>query len=227
MLTCISDTFNNIMDVKNYTDILWDFNGTVIDDVDADIKSVNALLERRGLKTLDSHEEYYKVFGFPIIDYYKRLGFDLEKEDYETVIAPEWVNEYKENRKNIKVRDGVVELLEFFKSRRLRQTIISASESSILDRQLRELGIRHYFYKIYGLDNIYAAGKKSLGVLWRNNNPNAKALFLGDTEHDAEVADAIQADCILIEGGHSSAEKLKNSGHTTVKTPIDIVKLLK
>ena len=222
----ISDTFRR-MNIKNYTDILWDFNGTVLDDVDAGIISVNTLLERRGLKTLESRDDYYKVFGFPIVEYYKRLGFDLEKEDYKTEVAPEWVKEYIENSKSSGLRQGVGELLAFFKESGLRQTVISASESKMLERQLKELGVRAYFDEIYGLDNIHAAGKNSLGLFWRQNNPNAKALFLGDTVHDAEVADGIHADCILIEGGHSSPEELKSTGHVTARDFFEVLNLIK
>ena len=76
-----------------YDCIVWDFNGTIMDDVQIGIESVNVLLKKRGLKTLDSREEYQSKFGFPIVDYYARLGFDFDKEPYSD-IAVEWVNEY-------------------------------------------------------------------------------------------------------------------------------------
>ncbi len=215
------------MNIKDYTDILWDFNGTILDDVEAGIKSVNTLLRRRGLQTLSTRNDYYKVFGFPIVDYYKRLGFDLEKEDYKTKIAPEWVKEYTENSKSATLRHGVIDLFEFFKKNRIKQTVISASESRMLDKQLRELGVREYFDEIYALDNIHAAGKNHLGLLWRQNNPDAKALFLGDTKHDADVAKAIHADCILIKGGHSSPEELKNASRITAMDFFEVMNLIK
>ena len=215
------------MNIKTYTDILWDFNGTILDDVDAGIESVNTLLRRRGLNTVQSRQDYYKVFGFPIIDYYKRLGFDFEKEDYKTEVAPEWVKEYLINSKHSTLRQGIWEILDFFKAQGLKQTIISASESDMLESQLIALGVREYFCEIYGLDNIHAAGKNSLGLLWKERNTGAKALFIGDTEHDAAVAAEIGADCILIEGGHSSPDALNKLGCATVKTPTDIIDLLK
>ena len=76
-----------------YSHVLWDFNGTVLDDVSTGIKAINALLSRRKMKTLDTLEEYHAHFGFPIIEYYGRLGFDFEKEPYSR-IAVEWVEEY-------------------------------------------------------------------------------------------------------------------------------------
>ena len=76
---------------QRYTHIIWDFNGTILDDVQLGIRCVNTMLSKRGLPVLPDVEAYRQVFGFPIEAYYRRLGFDFEKEDYHTVLAPEWV----------------------------------------------------------------------------------------------------------------------------------------
>ena len=102
--------------MKNkYTHILWDFNGTIFDDIGASIAAVNTLLAERGLKTLDSKEKYQEVFDFPIIDYYRRIGFDFDKEPYED-IAVEWVAEYTAREKTANTVEGVRELMELFKN---------------------------------------------------------------------------------------------------------------
>jgi phosphoglycolate phosphatase len=195
-----------------YTDILWDFNGTILDDVDICINSVNLLLSERGLPTLDSIEAYHKVFGFPVIDYYKRLGFDFEKEDYEGVIAPTWMKEYLRQAPTAELCRGVRDALERFAAAGLRQTVISASETGMLTEQIRALGIYEFFDGIYGLDNINAGSKTARARQWREAHPDAVALFLGDTEHDADTARAIGADCVLVASGHQSAELLRRSG---------------
>ena len=195
-----------------YTDILWDFNGTILDDVDICINSVNLLLAERGLPTLDSVDAYHKVFGFPVIDYYKRLGFDFEKEDYEGVIAPTWMKEYLRQAPTAQLCTGVREALRRFAAAGLRQTVISASETGMLTEQIKALGIYDFFDSIYGLDNINAGSKTARARQWREAHPDAVALFLGDTEHDADTARAIGADCVLVASGHQPAELLRRSG---------------
>ena len=59
-----------------------------------------------------------------------------------------------------------------------------------------------------GLDNIHAAGKTDIARAWRKNNPCAKALFIGDTIHDAEAARESGCDCVLFSGGHQSRDRL-------------------
>jgi phosphoglycolate phosphatase len=178
-----------------------------MDDVEIGIDSVNVLLQKRGLKTLESREEYQRIFGFPIIDYYRRLGFDFDREPYED-IAVEWVNEYVARECTAKTIDGVKEMLDFFKSRNIKQIIISACEQTMLDRNLKMLGVSEYFDTVCGINNIYASSKEAIGVAWREQNPNEKLLFIGDTDHDCDVARAMGADCILVAQGHQSFETL-------------------
>ena len=190
-----------------YTDIIWDFNGTILDDVDAGIVSVNKLLSDRGLPTIESKEEYRKVFRFPIIEYYRALGFDFEREPYEA-LAPLWVSEYLKNCKRAPIRDGFCEALECFSALGMRQHVLSATEISMLKNQLSELRIANRFDSVYGLDNIHANSKTELAKRWKEENENAVALFVGDTEHDFATARAIGCDCALICDGHNSKEKL-------------------
>lgn len=190
---------------------IWDFNGTILDDVAAGIGAVNDLLSARGLRTIGSKEEYRAIFGFPIRSYYERLGFDFEKESYET-LAPIWVERYLFYVRQARMFEDVRRTLAYFSSRGVRQVILSATERDMLIGQLRELGIEDCFEEILGLDNIHAASKLSLAKDWRARHPEATVLFLGDTDHDVDTARTMQASCVLIARGHQSAEKLQGIG---------------
>ena len=190
---------------------IWDFNGTILDDVEVGIASVNHLLRERGLPTVESKEHYRRVFRFPIRSYYEGLGFDFDKEPYE-VIAPLWVEQYMKRIPNAKMCAGVREALDGFASLGVKQVVLSATEREMLLGQLRSLGIEGYFEEILGLDNIHAASKTRLAVDWRARHPNAHAVFLGDTDHDYETADAMGADCYLVTSGHQAKSYLKEIG---------------
>lgn len=205
-----------------YTHILWDFNGTILDDVDAGIVSVNKLLADRGLKTISGKEEYREVFGFPIIDYYRRIGFDLEAEPFH-IIAPIWVEQYMKNVKNATVYDDFLETAERFRKAGLKQVIISATEINMLVGQLSDLSVIDYFDDICGLDNIHAESKADIAIEWRKKNEKAVPLMIGDTLHDAEVAEKIGADCILVARGHQPKRVLTESGETVVDRLKDII----
>lgn len=194
-----------------YTYCIWDFNGTIFDDIGASIAAVNTLLAERGIKTLDSKEEYHKVFDFPIIDYYRKIGFDFDKEPYE-VVAPLWVALYLENSKNAGLFEDVIPTLDFFDKMGVKQSVLSASERNMLTGQLRELGIYDRFDEIMGIDNIYAESKIAIAKDWKQRHEGERALFIGDTTHDYETAEVLGADCYLISAGHQPEYKLRTAG---------------
>jgi len=190
---------------------IWDFNGTILDDVETGIRAVNVLLSRRGLPILRGREDYQKVFCFPIRHYYERLGFDFEKEAYE-VVAPQWVEQYLRYVKEALLFDDVKETLEQFRSAGIRQIVLSATELDMLRGQLETLGIAEYFEEILGLDNIHAASKLSLAKDWRDRHLTQTAILIGDTDHDCDAAQAMEADCYLVSRGHQSENYLRTLG---------------
>ena len=194
-----------------YTHIIWDFNGTLFADMDAGILSVNTMLSERSLPTIESMEQYREVFKFPIIEYYRDLGFDFDAEPYE-VLAPIWVELYNENSKRSTLQKDALQALEHFKALGIPQILLSATELSMLKEQIAGLKIGSYFSEVMGLSNIHAYSKKALAIAWKERNPHAVPLFIGDTEHDAEVANAVGADCILVANGHKDEKQLKTLG---------------
>lgn len=193
-----------------YTHIVWDFNGTILDDVGIDIKCVNALLSRRSLPTIDSEEQYRQVFRFPVIEYYRDLGFDLDGEGYDK-IAHEWVREYRAIEHTAPVRAGAVDIIDYFRNRGVTQIILSASEQNMLNSQLCDLGIYEKFDEVLGTGDIYAGGKSHIAVEWAKGK-DISALMIGDSTHDFDTARAAGFDCALVCGGHESKERLKSTG---------------
>jgi len=199
-----------------YQHILWDFNGTLLDDVAIGIEAVNAMLSKRSLPVIPDRESYREVFGFPISEYYQRLGFDFAKEPYE-VLAPEWVQNYKALSPRAAVRGEAVSLLLHWREQGMAQTLLSATEQGMLEEQLRSLSLYDLFDEICGLDTIHAHSKVALAEAWREKHAQAHVLVVGDTVHDAQVAEAIGADCILVEGGHQSRRILESTGYPVAR----------
>lgn len=201
--------------MKHYTHLIWDFNGTILDDVDACIASANQLLVAHNLSPIASKEQYRSLFGFPVIDYYRRLGFDFDKLPYDD-LAVEWVAYYLENSKHAPLCPDVAETLAAASKTGICQMILSATELTMLEGQVASLGIRPYFDRLLGLENIHAFSKEEVGRRWKEKNPDARILMVGDTDHDAQVAQAIGADCVLLTTGHQNRETLEKLPCLTV-----------
>jgi phosphoglycolate phosphatase len=208
---------------KNYTNIIWDWNGTLFDDVNWSIRVINSMLAIKGIKPVNGIADYHNKFCFPIIDYYRNVGFDFEKEPFER-LAKEYISLYHANLTGgCKLHDGAESMLKYSKESGIKQIILSASEISNLLDQINEFDIKHYFDEIIGISNIYAKGKIETGLDFMQRNDVKSAVLIGDTAHDYEVAKALGVDCLLIAGGHQSRETLLKCGVPVLESIAQVV----
>lgn len=188
--------------------LIWDWNGTLLDDVNMCVNVMNALLDKYSLPSL-SYERYKQVFDFPVKDYYARLGFNFEELTFENV-GHEFMDGYFKELPNSPLFPEVSLFLEEFKALGMSQLVLSAMEHNALEDSLTEKGIRPYFSIVQGIDNHLANGKVELakGLIKSSGFSAEESLLIGDTVHDLHVAQTIGSPCVLIAKGHFSKERL-------------------
>ncbi len=208
-----------------FSHVIWDWNGTLFDDVHLCVDIINGLLERRNLKKL-SLEEYHDVFTFPVKEYYSKL-FDFNKESFE-VLGKEWMDIYEERKDSCTLADGAYQLVSDLYQSGIKQYVLSAYSLHTLKKLLDEYGLTQYLESIKGLDNIYAHSKMELGLelIKEIGDDTDKIVMIGDTLHDAEVAHNMGIEAILIAGGHQSEEKLRSNGNLVVGSFNELRKVL-
>jgi len=194
------------------TTIIWDWNGTLLNDAEICREAINKMLIKRSLQEL-SLEKYRSVFTFPVIEYYKEVGFDFAVEEWEPV-AMEFINLYLNALPSCGLTPFAALTLEKFKQKGYRQAIISAMEHDALLKSVSALGISEYFDFIGGIGDHYGGGKIENARNYFNQvglNPE-KITLIGDTLHDSEVADELRCKCILVATGHQSFHRLQKTG---------------
>lgn len=191
--------------------VIWDWNGTLLNDAELAVETINSMLVRRNLPQL-SVDRYKQVFTFPVKEYYRKIGFDFEAEPFE-VPALEFIERYNEQVKGCCLHQDSTTVLNYFQSLGIRQFILSAMQQNTLDECLNHYQINHFFDHVSGLDNHYAASKIENGHrLIAELKLDARELVLiGDTIHDYEVAAELGCQCILIANGHQSREILEGT----------------
>ena len=188
--------------------IIFDFNGTILNDVDVCIASENETIKKFNLdRDPLTRDEYLHLFTFPVKDYYTKVGFDWTKYTYEEV-GDYWFNQYRSRRNDYKIYDGVIETLIKSKELGNKNILLSASSLEPLKEQLQELGISEYFDEVLGIDNIYAGSKVDIALNWIADKNPKDCLMIGDSLHDKEVADAMGVKCILVSKGHQAKDVL-------------------
>lgn len=179
--------------------LIFDFNGTLLNDVDVCFNLLNELLSLRGHKAID-FETYKSIFKFPIIEYYKDAGFVFPEDNYDE-LANIFIDSYKKHE--LKLFDNVYESLSHLKKNH-KLVVLSSSEKTILENQLKELKIYDFFDEVIGNDDVCGKSKIQNGIDYRRRNKNETITVIGDTDHDLEVANQINADIILVSFGHQN-----------------------
>lgn len=191
--------------------IIWDFNGTILNDLTYNIGIINSILQQWQLKQITS-EYYRKNFGFPVIHFYRKLGFDVDN-DFE-IIAQAFIKKFDEQLHCCHLNPGVSATIQKMQLQNIDQYILSAMEENSLRQVVDKLTIDQYFRDVRGVSDKLGHGKLSVAkeMLDRNNIDPQKTVFLGDTDHDAEVAKEIGCHCILVSTGHQAESRLRKTG---------------
>ena len=194
--------------INNYKHVIWDWNGTLLNDVDFCCKIINRILVENNLPVL-SLKKYREIFTFPVQNYYQAAGLDFTKTSFE-IMGKDFIDEYESKKLSCSLFDNAIDVLSGIQKQGIGQSVLSAYLHDNLVSILEHYQLTKYFDNIIGLDNIYAGSKTHLGLslVEKLNIPKDQILFIGDTLHDAEVAEAMGVKSILIANGHQEKNKL-------------------
>lgn len=211
---------------KPVRQILWDWNGTLLDDLQYAIGVRNRIFPMFGLPAIHDLMEYYQQFTFPVRLYYERAGATEENFDQ---VAHAWMDEYVRGCQEIPLHADAAQVVHAFRAKGLRQVVLSASQMEILRRQLGNYpALDGCFDELLGLAEIYARSKEAIGraYLERCDIAAEQSVMLGDTLHDADVAKAMGTQCILIARGHQSRETLQSAGVPVCSSLVEAARLI-
>ena len=190
--------------------IIWDWNGTIVDDTDLCVRIVNQILNEFRLEPVPV-KFYRNNFSFPVSQYYNKIGLPSDTTNYNK-ISTRFIKEYRKIFYTIDLHDFVLDCITQFKGNKISQSILSASYRNDLEVFTAFYKIRHYFSKLSGVDNIHANGKFDIAQshLVGLTFPKSEILLIGDTVHDAEIASQLGINCLLYSGGHNSKNLLSS-----------------
>jgi len=195
--------------------ILWDWNGTLLDDTQAALDTLNIMLTQRGAKPI-AMDFYRDTFSFPVKPFYESIGVVLENEDWDA-LAREYHEIYTAQPKAL--NGETLAALEKVKASGARQSIISALRQDLLDEVTAAMGVAPYMDCIYGTDNLDGSSKldrafELMSVIAPKSGETPDVVLIGDSLHDKEVADALGVRCVLCAQGSHAAWRLRKAAPT-------------
>lgn len=205
--------------------IIWDWNGTLLDDARACAAAVDALMRRRGIGG-ETVEGYRARIRFPVRLYYVEAGFDLQGEAYDA-LCDEFGEAYTQavsgrvpdDSAHVEVpvsgvHADVIPVLSESGAMGVTHAIVSASEQATLHAQVRAYGLDQHFQALIGRTDNHGGTKDHLVRDWVGQcgfSP-ANVLYVGDTEHDVEAAASAGVRVALVSDGHVGVERLRRMG---------------
>ncbi|MFC8718053.1 HAD family hydrolase [Kitasatospora sp. NPDC057198] len=206
--------------------VVWDWNGTIKDDLDDHVAALNATLPALGGTPID-RDTYRAEHTVPIPAFYGRLlGREITEQEWKSSDAaflahlraqPVWLY------------GRAVELLTLVREAGHTQSLLSLCPHETLQREVNEAGIGHFFTRIDGRTGPSGGTKAgpltthldALGLTGQEH----RVLLLGDSADDADAAYANGALGVLHSGGLHHPDRLAATGYPLAHTLADALVL--
>ena len=188
--------------LKHKSHILWDWNGTLLDDLELCAGIMREMMVEHGLDPI-SLDEHRKKFRLPVEDFYKDLGFDLGRVEFKH-LAEDFVKKYRERFHLCRLFQGTSDLLASLQKAGKRQAVLSAAREKELHYLVQHFELSGFFDLVFGLADSHAISKVERGkeLLEQWKAPREKAILVGDMDHDRDVAKALGIEILLVDNGH-------------------------
>ena len=213
-----------------YKHIIWDWNGTLLADQRLSYDIFVEIFSDLGINTPD-FAAWREIVHFPISDFYK--SFHPKASDFEIKsLMGKWATQYEMRRGECGLQPGALNLLSNFSDQGKHQSILSAHTKTELVEAAREQGVLGYFRSIAALEAGMGGGSKvAIGLKLIEETEQELGLsrqdhvIVGDSSHDAEVAECLGIQCILVAQGIFSQSRLQRLGHPVLCSLEDVSKV--
>lgn len=204
--------------------LVWDWNGTLLDDIDAVIGATNAAFEELGLETI-TLERYRELYTVPVPKFYERLMGRLPTDAEWVVMDDAFHKHYWARAEACGLTSGAAELLAERQAAGRTQSLLSLAPHDRLIPIVRRHGIEERFVRVDGRVDASTAGKaghmvrhvQALGVA------PERVVVIGDAADDAVAAAYVGARAVLFTGGSHSRASLARVGVPVVDSLAEAV----
>lgn len=184
-----------------FRNLIFDWSGTLVDDMGPVIEATNVVLGKYGLSPLD-REGFRRNFRLPYSEFYAEFLPEIALTEVEAHFRPAFDGALTP----VTVLPFALEKLEWCKAHGVRCFVLSSMDAIAFQRQLEDFGFGHFFEATYAgvLD------KRALihEILQKHGLDPAETAFVGDMTHDVETARHGGISSIAVLTGYNHAEVL-------------------
>ena len=199
--------------------VVWDWNGTLLDDQVAVVAAVNRALARLGLAAI-SADDYRSHFTRPVQRFYEQLAGRPIGLDEWRQLDDAYHESYRQSVGRLRLAAGAAPALAAAARLGLTQSLLSMWRHDELVALVERLGIGRFFVRVDGL-RVPGGGSKAehlVAHLAALDRPADQVLVVGDSLDDLAAARAVSARCVLYDGGSHHRHALEATGVPVVDT---------
>ncbi|HEX5118965.1 MAG TPA: HAD family hydrolase [Pseudonocardiaceae bacterium] len=202
------------MRTEHVRHVVWDWNGTILDDNDAAVAAVNAVCAAYGRAPVDL-EHWRSIYRRPIQDCYADLfGRAISAEDWAD-IDRRYHDAYRALLATTRLSPGIPDELRRWRAAGGTQSLLSMWFHDELVPMVSEHGLAELFLRVDGLRTAVGGHGKTDHLrehLAALDLDPADVLLVGDVLDDAVAAEAVGTRCVLVATGMSGPATLRASG---------------
>ncbi|MFG2306036.1 HAD family hydrolase [Actinacidiphila glaucinigra] len=200
--------------------LVWDWNGTLLHDIDAVIEATNASFAEIGLPRI-TLERYRELYCVPVPLFYERLMGRLPTDEEWEVMDDIFHRHYWTLAGTCGLAEGAAEILARRRYEGLTQSLCSLAPHDRLIPILRTHGIENHFLRVDGRTQGSHSGKSeqmARHVAAMEGIAADRMVIIGDAVDDAVAARHVGAMAVLYTGGSHSRASLETAGVPVVDT---------
>jgi len=208
---------------------VWDWNGTLQDDLPVSIVGTNILLDKLGKPHIDA-ERYRTCFEVPIDRFYRNLGFSEQEIAFSLNEAQDtYFDTYEKLIVNVDFRPGGRAVLDFSVKAGLLNLILSNHITNVIEKDLQRLKKRDVFHEILAWPDreaqFHAPKSSLLDTFMRDHGLRPQnGIIVGDTPEEIKVARELKLISVALSGGYSSLASLQSMQPDYVISSLNDVK---
>ncbi len=211
--------------------VVWDWNGTLLDDFDVVLSAMNAACVAVGMPTLTA-QRYRETFSRPIERAYERLlGRPLRPGEWERV-NHEFHVSYNEIYRSAALAADAVEVLDELKQAGVTQSLLSMWVHEELVPVVEGYGVAGYFVRIDGQPGRGGGHKQEhleahvarLASELPAPVPVEEMLLVGDSLDDVQAARAVGMPCVLLDSGPHLLDDIRACGAPVASSLSDAIR---
>jgi len=207
--------------------IVWDWNGTLLDDLSQVVDAVNVTLDMIGEAPITARE-YGAHYQRPVRLFYESLLGRAVPDDEWRRIDDVFHLAYRELLPQIRLAPDAGEALQSVAEAGHTQSLLSMLWHDDLVPMVERFGIKPFLSRIEGLRGERGARKETFldrHLQALGETLPERVLMIGDALDDVEAAAAVGTRCVLYDRGTFPRERIEAMGVATASTLIQALEV--